>query len=452
VSKLDDLLEEFPEKSQRQLQAMWQALPLPMQAELRMSLARLPGDVKLWKMLLGLALTQFKIAFGDKHAVAIVGPANAGKSTLYNQFIRSPQDRAAVSPVPGTTRENQSGDGGLFSLTDTPGADAVGTVGEAEKEQALDAAAAADVLVLVFDASQGIRKSEQALYREFAALEKPTVVALNKIDLVRRDKDKVAAQAAANLGLEEEQFVPISAKTGDNVERVLVAIAKTEPEITAALGRALPEYRWRLAWTAITGAASTAAVIALTPLPIFDVVPLLAVQTSLVLGIARIYQYELSLERARELAVTFGLGFLGRTLFQELSKLGGPPGWLLSAAIASSTTVVMGYASIAWFERGERLTTETTKKVTRALTGYLLDRLKGLGKGRPSKQGLRERVTEALEQAPMAEGLEALGKPTAGSQGTEGNEGPTGPDGRAKGGAENSGDTRASGAQGSPTA
>ncbi|HRE03776.1 MAG TPA: enoyl-CoA hydratase/isomerase family protein, partial [Ilumatobacteraceae bacterium] len=34
------------------------------------------------------------------------------------------------------------------------------------------------------------------------------------------------------------------------------------------------------------------------------------------------------------------IGFLGRTLFQELSKLGGPPGWALSAAIASSTTVV----------------------------------------------------------------------------------------------------------------
>lgn len=431
MSNLDDLLEEFPEKSQRQLEAMWRALPLPMQTELRTSLARLPGDVKLWKMLLGLALAQFKIAFGDKHTVAIVGPANAGKSTLYNQFIRSAQDRAAVSPVPGTTRENQSADAGLFSLTDTPGADAVGAVGEAEKERALDAAAAADVLVLVFDASQGIRKSEQSLFQDFAALEKPTIVALNKIDLVRRDSSKVVAQAAANLGLEPDQIVPISARHGTNVERVLVAVAKTEPEIMAALGRALPEYRWRLAWTAITGAASTAAVIALTPLPIFDVVPLLAVQTSLVLGIARIYQYELSLERARELAVTFGLGFLGRTLFQELSKLGGPPGWLLSAAIATSTTVVMGYAAIVWFERGERLTGETTKKITRALTGYLLERLRGLGQRKPSKQGLRDHVAAALNESPLAKGEGAFeaGTEAPGTQENQGSEGSKGSEG-----------------------
>lgn len=419
MTKVDDLLEEFPDKSQRQLKAIWEALPLPMQAELTSSLTRLPGDAKLWKMLLGLALTQFKIAFGDKHTVVIAGPANAGKSTLYNQFVRSARDRASVSPVPGTTRANQSADAGLFRLTDTPGADAVGQVGEREKELALDAAAEADVLVMIFDASQGIRKSEQALYHDFEALGKPMIVVLNKMDLVRRDKSQVIGQAAANLGLEAEQLAPISARDGTNVERVLVAIAKTEPGIMAALGKALPEYRWRLAWTAITGAASTAAVIALTPLPIFDVVPLLAMQTALVLGIARIYEYELSLERARELAVTFGLGFLGRTLFQELSKLGGPPGWLLSAAIASSTTVVMGYAAIVWFERGERLTGDSMKRITQTLTSYLLERLRGLGKRRPSQQGLRDRVAAVLDESPLAAGPEAF---IRGSEAVEGSE------------------------------
>jgi len=265
--------------------------------------------------------------------------------------------------------------------------------------------------VVMFDASQGIRKSERALYQEFALLDKPLVVVLNKIDLVRRDKAKVVAQAATNLDLDPAQIVPISAKDGTHVERVLVAIAKTEPEIVAALGKALPEYRHRLAWTAITGAASTSAVIALTPLPILDVVPLLAVQTSLVLGIARIYQYELTWVRARELAVTFGLGFLGRTLFQELSKLGGPPGWLLSAAIAASTTVVMGYAAIAWFERGERLTAESLKQTTQVLTTYLLETLRDLGQKRPSKQGLKERMAEVIEKSPLAQSEGAADAP-----------------------------------------
>ncbi len=406
----EDLLKEFPTGTQSQLKRTWDELPPPVQKELQGSLARLPGDLTLWRMLLNLALTQYKIAFGEKRAVAIVGPANVGKSTLYNQLVQSKAEKASVSPVPGTTRANQEADAGLFALVDTPGADAVGEVGEAEKQQALAAAENADFLLILFDASQGIRRSEQTLFKELAALGKPHVVVLNKMDLVRRDSAKVIGQAAANLGLTSEQIVPIAAKDGKNVERVLVAIAKSEPEIVAALGRALPEYRWRLAWTAITGAASTSAVIALAPLPIVDVIPLLAVQSSLVLGIARIYDYKITPERAKELAATFGVGFLGRTLFQELSKLGGPPGWLLSAAVAASTTVGMGYAAIVWFERGEKLTGESLKQITKGLTDYMLQSLRDLGQRKPSKKSLQESVAEALEKSPLAQDRAALDK------------------------------------------
>ena len=406
----DELLKEFPTGSQDKLKRTWDDLPPPVQKELQGSLARLPGDLKLWRMLINLAFTQYKIAFGEKQSVAIVGPANVGKSTLYNQLIHSKADRAEVSPVPGTTRVNREADAGLFAIVDTPGADAVGAVGETEKEHALAAAERADLLLVVFDASHGIRRSEQELFKELAALGKPHVVVLNKMDLVRRDTAKVIGQAAANLGLQPEQIVPIAAKDGKNVERVLVAVAKSEPEIVAALGRALPEYRWRLAWTAVTGAASTAAVIALTPLPILDVIPLLAVQSSLVLGIARIYDYKITPERAKELAVTFGLGFLGRTLFQELSKLGGPPGWMLSAAIASSTTVVMGYAAIVWFERGEKLTGESLKQITKGLTDYMLQSLRNFGQRKPSKKSLQESVAEALEKSPLAQDRGVLDK------------------------------------------
>ena len=406
----DELLKEFPTGSQDKLKRTWDDLPPPVQKELQGSLARLPGDLKLWRMLINLAFTQYKIAFGEKQSVAIVGPANVGKSTLYNQLIHSKADRAEVSPVPGTTRVNREADAGLFAIVDTPGADAVGAVGDTEKEHALAAADRADLLLVVFDASHGIRRSEQELFKELAALGKPHVVVLNKMDLVRRDTAKVIGQAAANLGLQPEQIVPIAAKDGKNVERVLVAVAKSEPEIVAALGRALPEYRWRLAWTAVTGAASTAAVIALTPLPILDVIPLLAVQSSLVLGIARIYDYKITPERAKELAVTFGLGFLGRTLFQELSKLGGPPGWMLSAAIASSTTVVMGYAAIVWFERGEKLTGESLKQITKGLTDYMLQSLRNFGQRKPSKKSLQESVAEALEKSPLAQDRGVLDK------------------------------------------
>ena len=188
------------------------------------------------------------------------------------------------------------------------------------------------------------------------------MVVLNKIDLVpRKDLQGVISNAALNLGLEPDQIVPIVAKNGKNLGKVLLAIAATEPEMVAALGQALPEYRWQLAWQTIVRSASISAAIALAPLPVIDFVPLVITQSIMVISIARIYNYKITPRRASELVATFGLGFLGRTLFEELSKLGGLPGWLLSAAIASSTTVVMGYAAVHWFEKGEKLSTEALK-------------------------------------------------------------------------------------------
>jgi small GTP-binding protein len=408
---IDDLLREFPPETQGQLKSAWEALPAPMQKELELSAKALPGDLVRWRLLMDLALPQFKMAFAEKESIAIVGPANVGKSTLYNQLVREKKDRAEVSPIPGTTRVNQEADTGLFRIVDTPGADAVGEVGEQEKAHALAAARAADFVIIVFDAIQGIKRTEQELFDELNALGKPHIVVLNKVDLLaRKDLEPVLERTAANLRLQKEHLLALSAKDGRNFEDLLLAIAKAEPGLLGALGRALPAYRWRLAWTAITGAASTSAVIALTPLPVLDVIPLLAIQSAMVLSIARIYDYKLTPGRARELAVAFGLGFLGRTLFQELSKLGGPPGWALAAAIAASTTVAMGYAAIVWFERGEKLTSDSLKQLTQGLTDALINSLKGFGAKKPGKDSLQQTIADALEKSTLATDRSELDK------------------------------------------
>jgi uncharacterized protein (DUF697 family) len=248
----------------------------------------------------------------------------------------------------------------------------------------------------VFDAVHGVKRIEQELFRELAGLDRPYLVVINKIDLLSgaRERARVLEVAARTLGLSADQVVACVAKSGKHVEDVLLAVAKAEPEIVAALGAALPAYRRGLAWSATTKAGAASAAIALAPLPILDVFPLLALQSSLVLGIARIYGERITFVRARELLATFGLGLLGRTLFLELSKLGGPPGWLLAAAIASSTTVVMGRAATLWFERGERVQASALRAESRALTKRLLSALKGLGRRRPQRE-LVEREVEA---------------------------------------------------------
>lgn len=397
--KSDELLKKLPENTRETAGFIWDSLPVGERLTLEKILQGIPNETNLLRMLLNMGAAHLKLSFGDKSKVVIVGPANVGKSTLYNQFVHAKEDKAAVSALPGTTRVNQQAETGIFSLVDTPGADAVGAVGEQERTRALDAASQADVIILMFDAIQGIKRTELDLYHEIIALDKPFIVVLNKTDLVRKELPALINQSAQALKLEPGQIIPIGAKDGQNLSQVVVALSMCEPGIVAALGRALPEYRWRLAWRSIVSAASVSAVIALAPLPMIDFVPLTITQASMVLGIARIYNYPLNLTRSRELVATFGAGLLGRTLFHELSRLGGPPGWVLAAAIAASTTAALGYAVAVWFERGEKLSSAQLKTISQNFVNLLLQRLKF--KKKPGKKGLQEQVAAALEEIPL---------------------------------------------------
>jgi len=383
----------------------WAALPGTSQADLSKALGLLPADLKNWRGLIGEAVEHLRIAAGDKHKVVIVGPANSGKSTLYNTLIRSSKDRAAVSALPGTTRQAQSADAGLFAIVDTPGADLTGAVGDEERRRALAAAQAGDLMIVLFDASHGIRPPEQTLLADLTGLGRPMVVALNKIDLVGRERAAVLGRAAVALGLDASQIIPLSARQGTGIDRLLVSVAASEPGIVAALGAALPAYRGKLSQAVIARAASTAAAIALTPLPFADFLPLIVVQSAMVMSVARIYAYRITLARARELVATFGIGFLARSLFYELTKFSGPPGWLVAAGVAAGTTAALGRAAVLWFERGERLSAERLQRLSRTTTEGLIGKL-GHGRRRtPSRRALQGDVEVALaEMAPEAEG------------------------------------------------
>lgn len=404
MTSIDDILNEFPDDSRRVVSAMWQSLPVERRDELLALLPMLPGQPGKMQKLFELGHKHLQMSFGDRNSVAIIGPANVGKSTLFNALIADKADQAEVSPVPGTTRKNQEASAGPFAVVDTPGADAVGAVGQREREEALQAARQADFLIVLFDAVQGVKQTEQDLFQDLQALNKPFVVVLNKMDLIARSqRQAVVARAAENLGLDASEIIPVSAHEEENLERVVLAVIKAEPGLVAALGRGLPAYRRQLSWRVVSGAASTAGLVALTPLPFLDFVPLIGVQASMVLGLARIYDERMTLGRARELLGVLGGGFLARMAFYELVKIGGPPAWLVAAAVAAGTTVSMGYAAMVWFERGERLSREATKQVARTVIQHLKASLKSLGRRKPSRQEFSERVQEALKRVPPAE-------------------------------------------------
>jgi GTP-binding protein Era len=398
---IDDLKKQLPPETKLIFDNIWERLPASEKKTLVDLIQAFPSKTNMLQLLFKLGADHMKMTFGQKHKIAIVGPANVGKSTLYNQLIAQKQDKAIVGPLPGTTRDVQMADSGIFSIVDTPGADAIGEVGDKERQIALEAASDADFLMIVFDAIQGIKQTELDLYLRLANLGKPYVVILNKQDLVKKEINVLVDHSAKALNLSTSQILPVSARNGENISNLLKAVAATEPEIIAALGQALPQYRWQLAWRSIVSAASVSAAIALTPLPVVDFLPLVVTQSVMVLGIARIYNYKITLERARELVVSFGLGFLGRTLFYELIKLGGIPGWLLSAAVAVSMTVVMGYASVIWFESGQRLSRETINQLSRQLTSVFAENLKGILKRKPGRKGLKEAIETMLANSQL---------------------------------------------------
>jgi small GTP-binding protein len=287
----------------------------------------------------------------EAHArLAIVGPVNSGKSTLFN-LIKG-RKVSAVKAVPGTTKGLVKEDVGPFLLVDTPGFGEVGGVDRASL--ARSAAEEADLAVLVLDGAAGLHQSDHDLYTSLQAARVPLVVALNKIDLIRRDVSDVLDDVERKLGT---TVIPISAKTGAGVaEQLIPAVVEAHPWMAVALGRALPAYRRQLSRRLISSAAVLNAIIAAEPIPGLDIPLLLASQVRLVLRIAAIYGESLSVRHARELLTTIAGGVALRYLAAQLGKLVPGPGWLVGAAVTGLGTWAIGRVAVAYFESDKRLT------------------------------------------------------------------------------------------------
>ncbi|MDB4852868.1 tRNA uridine-5-carboxymethylaminomethyl(34) synthesis GTPase MnmE [Alphaproteobacteria bacterium] len=169
-------------------------LPQTVEATLRHQTALLIGDIA--------AIMDDQRAgelVRDGVVVALVGPVNAGKSTILNRLAG--REAAIVSDQAGTTRDIISVrldiDGVPVTILDTAGIrDAAGVIEAEGIRRTLDAAQHADVVVLVVDAAAGNWRAEMAQLGDH--INQPDLVILNKVDQgVQADAPAEAMQLSA---------------------------------------------------------------------------------------------------------------------------------------------------------------------------------------------------------------------------------------------------------------
>jgi len=153
---------------------------------------------------------------------AIVGRPNTGKSTLVNQLVGGKV--AITSDKPQTTRSAVRGilnlPGAQAVLIDTPGYHKPRTLlGERLNQVVRQAWSDVDLALVVFDGAAGIGRGDERVASDLRAAKLPTICVVNKVDLMSGNQIVQALAAAATLG-DFDEFVPVSAKTGDGVDIV----------------------------------------------------------------------------------------------------------------------------------------------------------------------------------------------------------------------------------------
>ncbi len=166
--------------------------------------------------------------------VALAGRPNVGKSTLVNSMVG--QKIAIVSDKPQTTRRAIRGvvtapDRFQLVLTDLPGVqrprDALTERMQHRVESELKEA---DAALFVINGEQGVGPGDRFIAEALAGSPVPVVIAVNKVDRLDRPRTVLALSAASELGLEDSEVFPVSARTGGGVPALIDHLAGLLPE------------------------------------------------------------------------------------------------------------------------------------------------------------------------------------------------------------------------------
>jgi GTPase len=167
--------------------------------------------------------------------IAIVGRPNVGKSALFNRIVG--KRIAIVHNLPGVTRDRISAEaewgGRPFTLVDTGGIGllrgekARETIAQAACDQVQLALEAADGILLVVNAQEGVVPLDEEVAARLRAAGKPVVVAVNKVDT---DKNERLTPEFSALGF--DRIFPVSAIHNKGVDDLMKAVLDFLPKST----------------------------------------------------------------------------------------------------------------------------------------------------------------------------------------------------------------------------
>ena len=172
--------------------------------------------------------------------IAIVGKPNVGKSSLLNRLLG--EERAIVSPIPGTTRDaidtQMEFEGIPITLIDTAGIRRRGRIEPGVEKysviRSMSAIERADVALLLVDATSGLTAQDAHIAGYILESWKSAVVVVNKWDAIPKDTytmDNFTKQVRQELNFMD--YVPvlfISALTGQRVKQVLPMALRVQEE------------------------------------------------------------------------------------------------------------------------------------------------------------------------------------------------------------------------------
>lgn len=164
--------------------------------------------------------------------IAVIGRANAGKSTLVNVLVG--EKVAIVSPKPQTTRNSIMGvltkDNYQLVFVDTPGLyKSANRLTDIMMKSTEDASKDVDFILYVHDGHGGISDTDISLMKKYVGGKIPAAIAYTKIDIMPKERIAADVKDLYENGIQADIF-PVSARKGTNIKKLEKFLADCMPE------------------------------------------------------------------------------------------------------------------------------------------------------------------------------------------------------------------------------